>query len=59
MNEIGLYDYAINRLKAKYVYNFAPDPAYFDSTERKISAHFDIRLLDGILPGESDYEILR
>jgi len=59
MNEIGLYDYAINRLKAKYVYNFAPDPSDFDSTGHKIAAHFDIRLLDGILPGDSDYEILR
>ncbi|RKX22151.1 MAG: hypothetical protein DRP51_02895 [Candidatus Zixiibacteriota bacterium] len=58
-NEIGLYDYAINQLRAKYVYNFAPDPAYFDSTEGKISAYFDIKLLDGNLPGSSDYEIIR
>ncbi len=59
MNEIGLYDYATNQLKAKYVYNFAPDPAYFDSTSGKISAYFDIKLLDGILPGDSDYEIIK
>ena len=58
-NEIGLYDYAINQLKAKYVYNFAPDPAYFDSAGGKISAYFDIKLLDGNLPGNSDYEIIK
>ncbi len=58
-NEIGLYDYAINQLKAKYIFNFAPDPAYFDSVSGKISAYFDINLLDGIIPGESDYEIIK
>ena len=58
-NEIGLYDYALNQLKAKYVYNFAPDPAYYDSANGVISAYFDINLLDGILPGDSDYEILK
>lgn len=59
MNEIGLYDYALNQLRAKYVYNFAPDPAYFDSANGKISAYFDIKLLDGILPDDSDYEIIK
>ncbi len=58
-NEIGLYDYAINQLKAKYVYNFAPDPAYFDSASGNISAYFDIKLLDGNIPGNSDYEITK
>ncbi|MCP4705209.1 MAG: hypothetical protein GY865_11405 [candidate division Zixibacteria bacterium] len=58
-NEIGLYDYAINQLKAKYIYNFSPDPAYYDSTNGVISAYFDINLLEGILPGDSDYELIK
>lgn len=59
MNEIGLYDYATNQLKAKYVYNFAPDPGYYDSTSNEINAYLDISLLDDILPGKSVYEIIK
>jgi hypothetical protein len=58
-NEIGLYDYATNQLKAKYVYDFAPDPAYYDSTGNKFTAYFDISLLGNALPANSDYMILK
>ncbi|MCX6828692.1 MAG: hypothetical protein NT002_05355 [candidate division Zixibacteria bacterium] len=58
-NEIGLYDYATNQLKAKYVYDFAPDPAYYDSTRNKFTAYFDINLLGKVLPAKSDYMILK
>jgi hypothetical protein len=58
-NEIGLYDYALNQLKAKYVFNFTPNPAYFDSAGHKISAFFDIKLLEGNLPGQQDYELIK
>ncbi len=58
-NEVGLYDYAINQLKAKYVFNFSPSADYFDSTKHKISAFFDINLLEGNLPGPQDYELLK
>jgi hypothetical protein len=58
-NEIGLYDYATNQLRAKYVVNFDPDPAYFDEGKGQIKAYFDISLLNGAVPDNSDYMILK
>ncbi|MBN2227496.1 MAG: hypothetical protein JW763_09040 [candidate division Zixibacteria bacterium] len=58
-NEIGLYDYATNQLVAKYVYDFDPDDNYYDKKKNHITAYFDIRLLDGILPQKDDCLILR
>ncbi len=58
-NEIGLYDYAANLIVAKYVDNFTSDTDYYDKARNKVTAYLDIRLLGGILPGESEYLILK
>jgi len=58
-NEIGLYDYATNQLKAKYVVNFDPSPDYYNEEKSEIRAYFDINLLDGNLPDKNDFKILR
>ncbi len=58
-NEIGLYDYAVNRLVAKYVTGFDPDPAYYDTTANAMTAYFDIGLLGANSPDMSDAVIIR
>jgi len=58
-NEIGLYDFAANLIKAKYVDDFDSDTDYYDNSNNKITAYFDISLLDGVLPGRDDYTILK
>lgn len=58
-NEAGLYDYFGNQLLAKYVYDFDPSPEYFDRGANKFAIHFDLRLLDGMLPDGKDFKILR
>ncbi|UCD17346.1 MAG: hypothetical protein JSV44_00095 [Candidatus Zixiibacteriota bacterium] len=58
-NEIGVYDYATNQLKAKYVYDFDPDPGYYDAERNRVTAYFDIGILDDVLPSSSDYLLLR
>jgi hypothetical protein len=58
-NEIGLYDYATNQLMAKYVKDFNPNPAYYDSTANRYEAYFDLSLLKNTLPVKGDYEIFQ
>jgi hypothetical protein len=58
-NEIGLYDFAANLIKAKYVDDFDSDTDYYDNSSNKITAYFDIDLLGGVLPGRKDYTILK
>jgi len=58
-NEIGLYDYATNRLLAKYVSDFDPSEDYYDTAANRVTAYFDIDLLDGIFPETDDCLILR
>jgi len=57
-NEIGLYDYGANQLKAKYVVSFDPDPKYYDADRNEVTAYFDIGLLGENLPDFDDYKIL-
>jgi hypothetical protein len=57
-NEIGLYDYATNRLKAKYVYSFDPKPGYFDESGNSISAYFDVGLFGEKMPKMSDIKVI-
>jgi hypothetical protein len=58
-NEIGLYDYAANLIIAKYVDSFSSNTDYYDAAANKITAYLDIKLLHGILPGESEYTIIK
>jgi hypothetical protein len=58
-NEIGLYDYAINQIKAKYIDAFRTGTGYYDSTQNKISAYFSLDLLEGTLPDVNDHVIVR
>ena len=58
-NEAGLYDYFANQLTAKYVYDFAPNSNYFDSTANKFAIHFELGLLDGLIPSEEDFRVLK
>jgi len=58
VNEIGLYDYGINQLIAKYVFNFNPDPTYYDSTTKTISAYFNLDLLDDVKKDFGDSKII-
>lgn len=58
-NEIGLYDYATNRIKAKFIEDAGARTDYYDSTLNKVTAYFDIDLVEGSLPEKEDYLILR
>jgi len=58
-NEIGLYDYASNLIVAKYIDNFSADTDYFDETDNKISAYINIELLNDVLPGDGEYQIVK
>jgi hypothetical protein len=59
MNETGLYDYATNQIKAKFIDDPVDKSAYFDIKRNRISAYFDKGLLDGVLPMEGQYLILK
>jgi len=57
-NEIGLYDYATNRIIAKYVDDFAGKSDYFDNGENRVRAHFERSLIDGSLPDNEAIKII-
>ena len=59
MNEIGLYDYATNQIKAKFIEDPADKSAYFDIDKNKVTAYFDKSLLNGMLPGKEDCLIVK
>lgn len=58
-NEIGLYDYAVNQIKAKFIDDPGVASPYYDSTNHKVSAYFDIGLIGGTLPDNKSYRILK
>ncbi|MEW5925244.1 MAG: hypothetical protein AB1746_14780 [Candidatus Zixiibacteriota bacterium] len=58
-NEIGLYDYAVNQIKAKFIDDPGVKSPYYDSTDNKVTAYFDIGLIGGTLPDIESYRILR
>ncbi len=53
-NEIGIYDYAINRLVAKYVTSFDPSDDYYDASKNMVTAYFDKSLLGNNPPDMGD-----
>ncbi|PKK82942.1 MAG: hypothetical protein CVT49_11155 [candidate division Zixibacteria bacterium HGW-Zixibacteria-1] len=58
-NEIGLYDYAVNQIKAKFIDDPGIESPYYDSTENKITAYFDLELIGGASTDFSSYRILK
>ena len=58
-NEIGLYDYAVNQIKAKFIDDPGVESPYYDSTDHKVSAYFDIGLIGGTLPDIQSYLIMK
>ncbi|SYZ72481.1 exported hypothetical protein [Candidatus Zixiibacteriota bacterium] len=57
-NEIGVYDYFTNQLIAKYVRDFNPSPAYYDSTANRLTAFFDWSVLGDKIPEMADHELI-
>jgi hypothetical protein len=57
-NEIGLYDYATNQIVAKYIDNIESGSGYFAPESNKITAYFDISLLQGGLPDKDKTAII-
>ena len=57
-NEVGLYDYATNRLMAKYIWGITPSDEYFDAEARTVRVRFRKDLLEGPPPGSGDYKLL-
>lgn len=53
-NEIGLYDYAANQLKAKYVESFDPNKDYYNKDKKVITAYFSLDLFNGEVPHVED-----
>ncbi len=53
-NEIGLYDYATNQLKAKYVYTFDPSEEYYNPEKKVITAYFSTAVFGGKVPKVDD-----
>ncbi|MFH2036132.1 MAG: hypothetical protein ABIJ45_06990 [Candidatus Zixiibacteriota bacterium] len=45
-NEIGLYDYALNKIIGKYIDNSGQPSGYYDSDKQIVKAYFDRVLLD-------------
>lgn len=57
-HEVGLYDYATNRLMAKYIWGITPSDEYFDAEAKTIRVRFRTDLLEGPPPGSGDYKLL-
>jgi len=57
-NEAGLYDYATNRLLAKYIWGISPSEEYFDRESRTIAVKFRRDLVDGRMPARGDCVLL-
>ena len=57
-NEAGLYDYATNRLMAKYIWGITPSDEYFDAEHATIRVMFRKDLIEGATPDADDYELL-
>jgi len=58
-NEIGLYDYATNQIKAKFIDDPGGELLYYDSVQHKVSAYFDISLIENSDMDVTDYRILK
>ncbi len=58
-NEIGLYDYATNEIKAKYINTLDASTEYLDIDVQRIRAHFDIGLIGDENIRFTEYEIIR
>jgi len=58
-NEIGLYDYATNQIRAKFIDDPGIESPYYDTVSHKIRAYFDIGLIGEIAPQNGDYKILK
>jgi len=58
-NEIGLYDYAVNQIKAKFIDDPGTASDYYNSAERKITAYFNLNLVENIVDITGDYRILK
>jgi hypothetical protein len=57
-NEAGLYDYATNRLIAKYIMGISAPGDYYDQAQNKVKIRFRVSLIDGALPADGDYKLL-
>lgn len=58
-NEIGLYDYAANQIKAKYIADPESSGIYYDPDKNRVTAYFGLDLLDGALPQKDNYQIIK
>lgn len=58
-NEIGLYDYATNQIRAKFIDDPGSESDYYDNTLNRVTAYFGRNLTDGVLPEKGDCLILR
>ncbi|MEA3296656.1 MAG: hypothetical protein U9R56_02195, partial [candidate division Zixibacteria bacterium] len=57
-NEAGLYDYANNRLLAKYIWGITPSEKYYDADKNLIRIRFRKKLLAGAVPAPDDFKLL-
>jgi len=58
-NEIGLYDYATNQIRAKFIDEPGAKSDYYDQNKNRVTAYFDLSLIDGHLPDKDNYQILK
>jgi len=57
-NEIGLYDYATNRLVGKYIWGITPSEEYYDAERNIIGVRFNKSLFKGRLPQPGQCRLL-
>ncbi len=58
-NEIGLYDYATNRIMAKFVDRPDIKSDYYDSDKNRLAASINLKVFNKILPDKKDYKVIR